>query len=385
MAGEVPTDLNLRDYEEQLNTLNSDDIRVPNQSLILDYFCTDHELTDFLRDEVFLESSIRHTTWKKVNQRADNESKKIIDDEISLLLDSGNYFSSRVWTDIVRLTATRQAHQQIVEYIDWASSYEQSINSGYEQWSLEPVREPKAETSARNTEDINNKPGAQILSNADRISQMWQQSRDSVSARTADHRLPILIGSFALLGYMLYLVNSVGKYETTSPIQENTSSIPTASDTSVAVRRLSDLEAQQKSAVLICEHKPIIDQAKSLSLVEPQNISRRDALIASSNKEIEFLDQKSGIGFKYWEDPSCTWGHQWFDNQADNAFRLFLAVTRKCSNPTVNYMYTKDQEGKALLWRGKYNAYSHTKGEIQIPYPPEPGEEYIHIENITCS
>lgn len=384
MVGEASTDANLRDYEEQLNALDSNDIRVPNQSLILDYFCTDHELTDFLRDEVFLESSIRHTTWRKVNQRVGDESKRIIDDEILFLLDSENKLSSRVWKDIVKLTASRQARQEIVEYINRASSYEQSSSAGYEQWSIDPVIKCREQTGANTTGSIRSKTGTQTLSNANSRPQIKQTNKDSASVRTADSRLPMLVGSLALLG-LLGIAVSTTNYETASTSVENTSSIPTVSDNSMAVQKLSELEAEQKGAVLMCEHQFIIDKAKYLSLVEPQNSRRRDALIASSNKEIAYLNQKSTKGdeYKYWEDETCTWGMQWFDNHANNQFRLFLAVSKKCSTPMVHYKYTKDPEGRVLLSRGKYNAYGHTKGEVRLPYLPE--QATIFVENVTCS
>ena len=382
MTGEASTDANLRDYEEELNKLDSDDIRVPNQSLVLDYFCTDDELTDFLRREVFSESSRRHGSWKIINQRAGKNSTRMVEDEISFLLNYGNSLSAKVWEEIVRLTARKQAHQELVEYINRSIYYGQSVSTDFEQRSRSPVREPESEVSAASRENINNNQSAHMASNADRYSQLQQTNKNPASTQNTDKRLPILIASLGLLG-LLGIVTSMPSYETSNTSLEETSSSQPATDASEVVSRLSNLEVEQKDALLMCEHQPILGKANSLSLVESQNINRRDSLIASSNKQINFLDQKSAKGYKYWEDPSCMWGEQWFDNDADGNFRLFLVVSKKCSNPIVNYKYTKDQEGKNLVSRGKYSAYGHTMGEIRIPYPPEYG--YVSIENVTCS
>lgn len=382
MAIDATTESNFRDYEEQVNKLDSDDIRVPNQSLILDYFCIDHELTDFLRDEVFLESSMRHSTWKKVNQKPGNESQKINDDEISLLLDSGKSFSSKIWTDIVRLTACKQENEDVVDYIIRARNHERPANVGFEQCSEDPVREFEAETIRRNVENDNYNTRSQAHSNFNSHSHAQQPQRNSIPAAINNNGLLMLVGSLSLLGILAIAV-STSNHETASTSQDNTSSVPTASDTPEAVQQLNNLEAQQRGAVLMCEHQPIIDKVKSLSLVEPQNIKRRDALIASSDKQMRFLNQKSAKGYKYWEDPSCTWGEQWFDKHADNQFRLFLAVSRKCQTPKVHYQYSKDESGNNVLSTGVYNANANSIGEIRLPYPQE--EAYIRVEKVTCS
>jgi len=383
MAINATTSTHLRDYEVQLRTLESDDIRIPNQSLILDYFCTDHELTDFLRNEVFLESSIRHTTWRKVNQRAGHESKRINNDELFLLLDSGKNLSSRVWADIVWLTACRQENKEIVDYIKQASNYWRSTNAGFEQLSEEPVKDSKAETITSNAQTLNLNTRSQTLSNVGSHSHAKQPQNNSKPTSTVDNRLPLLVGSLGALLSILSIAIGTSNYEPTSTSQENASSIPTAVDSSTSVQRIIDLETEQKGAVLMCEHQPIIDKAKSLSLVEPQNIRRRDALIANSDKQISFLNQKSTKGFKYWEDSSCTWGEQWFDIDADNQHRLFLAVSRKCQVPKVHYEYSKDKSGKNVFSTGEYNAYGHSTGEIRLPLGT--GEGYIGVKEVTCS
>jgi len=383
MAINATTSAHLRDYEVQLRTLDSDDISIPNQSLILDYFCTDHELTVFLRDEVFLESSLRHTTWRKVNQRAGNESKRINNDELSLLLDSGKNLSSRVWADIVWLTACRQENKEIADYIEEYSNYWRSTNGGFEQLSEEPVRDSKAETIASNAQTLNLNTSSQTLSNVDSHSQAQQTQINSAPNGIGSNGLAFFVVSLTALLGIIGMAISTSNYETDSRNQENTSSIPKAIDSSTTVQRLSDLETEQKGAVLMCEHQPIVEKVKSLNLVDPQNISRRDALIASSDRQISFLNQDSAKGYKYWEDASCTWGQQWFDNDDDDNFKLFLAISRKCPSPTLNYTLAKDKDRKEILSKGVYNAYGHSVGEIKIPYPQE--SAYIFIDEVSCS
>jgi len=381
MAIDANTSANLRDYEEQLYQLDSYDIRIPNQSLILDYFCIDHKLTDFLRDEVFLESSRRHDTWRKVNQSAADGSNRIVDDEISLLLDYKNNLSSRLWTDIVRLTACHQAHQELVDYIDRTSRWHLG-HADYEQCSLSPGCKPEVKASATSTKNVNEQQSETLLSNVNIHSQNRQENKDTASVRNANiSGLPMLVGSLALLGAFGVII-SKAPYETTSTSQENSSSVSTASDTPDAVKRLYDLDAEQKSAVLVCEHQPIIEKGKSISLNELHNITKLDLLIASSEKQIKFLNQKSAKGNTYWEDPSCTWGQQWFDNHADKHFRLFLAISRKCTTPKLRYVYSKDEDRKTILSEGTYNAYGHSAGEIRIPYQ---GDAIIFVDKVTCS
>jgi len=379
----------LGEYKQQLALLQQDDIRVPNQSLILDYFCTDHELTEFLRNEVFLESSKRHNIWKKVNQRSTHDIRIKTDNEVSRLLDSGNSHVSRVWADIVRLTANQQSHDNIAEYIVIHSSNK-----------LTPVLDPEHQEIARynvwslplvDKANVNNNPS---------VTQSTRKSQNTV-VRTAapvsksvnkKPLSPVLVATLLLLG-----VPFVGIYfdlpshissttqsseSSTQASQSSESSTQASTDKSDLTMELNRLEIEQKEAILICEHKPIIKKIKSLDLIEPGNIARRDALIASSNKQIAFLDQKSAENHTYWEDPSCTHGIQWFDDNADGQYRLFLAVSRKCPNPTVNYVHTNDKEGNEILSQGKYNAYGHSVGEIRIPYGPD--GSYAFVKRVTC-
>mgnify|MGYP006275575727 CR=1 FL=1 len=370
----------LRDYQAQLIKLDLDDIRIPNQSLILDYFCTDRELTEFLRNEVFLESSKRHNAWKKVNQRSTHDIKIEVDDEVSHLLDCGNSHASRVWADIVKLTAKQQAHDDIAQYIVIHSSRklktvlgpEHQETSKQEQWSQPPIDQANADNNLR-------------------VIPSTQESQNTV-VRTAapdpnsanGKPLLFLIGTLVVMGVFGALLTAT--YEPATTTQSAGYPNQGATDNSDNIMALERLEADQKDAILICEHKPIIEKAKSLDLVETGNIARRDALIASSDKQIAFLDQKSTKNYKYSEDPSCTWGSQWFDNaNTDGAWRAFIAVSKKCTSPVINYGITKtgDSSDMTLIGKRQIPLGDFEKGEVRLPYFDAYG--YAFIEGVSCS
>lgn len=147
---------------------------------------------------------------------------------------------------------------------------------------------------------------------------------------------------------------------------------------------LTRLESESKNAVLICEMRPIIERANSLSLSEQSSIARKNKLVSEMNKSIAFLDQRSGKGFKYWEDPNCIWGGQWFDNNTDSAFRAFIAVSKNCVNPVIHYgiVKTGDASDIKFIRKGSVSLGKFDKAEVRLPYLSDNG--YGRIDKISC-
>ena len=254
-----------------------------------------------------------------------------------------------------------------------------STNDG--EYPSSAVGEAEVETTAADTK---NRENASLTEKANYHPQIQQPNKTSTSAPTNIKQFRFVIGTITFLGgFVVLAMLSTSSNKDANTSQGSSSYIPTPSDTPEAVQTLSNLETEQKGAILMCEHQPIVEKVKSLNLIDPQNIGRRDALIASSDRQISFLNQDSAKGYKYWEDASCTWGEQWFDNDDENNFRLFLAISRKCPTPTLNYTLAKDKNRKEILSKGAYNAYGHSVGEIRIPYPQE--SAYIFIDKVSCS
>lgn len=190
------------------------------------------------------------------------------------------------------------------------------------------------------------------------------------------NNLVIAIGSLAGLLFLVALIIPLANQLGTSM----SNSLITPSDD---ITGLTKLENDSKNAVLICELRPIIEKAKSLSLGDQALISRKNKIVSDTNKSIAFLDAGSAKGHKYWEDPSCTWGMQWFDENGQNSFRAFVALSKKCTNPKLSYEYTRDKEGKSLIRKGSLSLAGHRIGEITIPYPVE-DFAYALIRNVSC-
>ena len=114
-------------------------------------------------------------------------------------------------------------------------------------------------------------------------------------------------------------------------------------------------------------------------------IDRKDKVVSDANKAISFLDQGSAKYGKYWEDSGCRWGYQWFDQNTNDSFRAFVAISKQCANPVIHYGMTKTSDGNDVRYikRWKVPLANFTKGEVRLPYYNEVG--YGGIEKITCS
>lgn len=366
----------LGEYCQQLALLKQEDIREPNQSLILDFFCIDEVFTDFLRKDVFCDTASRYPTWKFINLRESGPSRIVDIKELSNLLNYQNSQFKAVWAEIIKNTAKHQNHLDILQNISSLISNSEAVNASsskkeneFTGWdeSDAPISMEPIDIKIASIRDP-----VQVSSNKIGVAQN-SQSQINPGLLTL-----ILISAF---GFAAAMIGSAVNVPSTPTSDSPSSPSSTSFDD---ISGLNQLETDSKQAVLICELRPLIDKANSLTLSDQSLVARKTQLVSSANTAIKFLDQTSGNGNKYWEDPSCTWGQQWFDNDANNEFRLFIAISKKCRNPAIKYKYAKDESGNVVTGRGTYNATGHQKGEIRLPYPQD-GVSYTSIENVTCT
>jgi len=150
--------------------------------------------------------------------------------------------------------------------------------------------------------------------------------------------------------------------------------------------KLDSLQKKLDDAVLICEIKPLISQIRATKTTGvAEGISavtkRKDLMIANANKRIAYLDA-AGID-EYWENSKCTYGWQWFDENANGSARIFLAVSKKCTSPKLNYRFTSDKKGEKLVRSGSLDVSGHISGERQIPFLDQ--YAYLWIDDLKCS
>jgi hypothetical protein len=376
--------VNLKEYCQELNQLDSENICTPNQSLILDYFCRDQEFTDFLRSEVFAESSSRNKTWCAVNLKCGVDEERLTQEDLYRLLENKDTLIAKLWGDIVMHTAKHQSHEYVSDYIrnlnERPSANADSRGSqAHDQLNTGNQEERKLVhlSSARNSSYLSN---VRLNQSAERVNKSNQSNRPvSLRSNNQDIVAPLVFGSLAII-MTTSLAILAGGYNT-----KQSNRTTKLFDNNDSLSALASLESKQNQAVLICEHNPIIQAANNLTLNDPKNKERRNNLVARSKKAIAFLDQNSAKGYEYAEYDSCTWGGQWFDNNSDKGFRYYLATSIKCLNPTVHYRYTRGKDENATLANGQYNATGHRTGEITLPYADVEFEHSIWIDKVTCT
>jgi len=361
----------LEEYRKQLQSLDAEDITTPNQSLIIDFFCTDEDLTDFLRAEVFNDMSTRYNAWKIINLRKSDINNSLTADKLSELLDCKQLDSLETWAEILRLTAKQQSNPSTVDRIQ-AQLDKENLKKKID---IQPSRVLPNQSGTSTIGD-----DALISSSPKANSEKDVVTSLSVAGRSPNKEIdsvvplvPILVGTIAGLGMLgAVLSNSPppGGYNSSSSYFDDTDG-------------LTQLEVEAKNAVLICEHRPVIEKANSLNLNDPSLLARKKKIISDSNKAISFLDQPSQEGYKYWEDPSCSWGQQWFDKNVDNAFRAFIAVSKKCSNPVIHYGIVETAKGSEFIQTSQIQLGSHIKGEVRLPYFDSFG--YGRIQKVSCN
>ncbi|MCP9877928.1 hypothetical protein [Cyanobium sp. A2C-AMD] len=367
----------LGEYLQQLALLEQEDIRIPNQSLILDFFCIDEVFTDFLRKEVFWDTTARYNTWRLINLRKSDPSGVLASKDLSDLLNYKDSQLKDIWTKIVSSTAKHQNNSETILKINKLISV--SVAE-----SISPPTEGKdftvcVESDAPISLDSSNRSRESIKSKAVQIPSKEVGVESNSPSQVNPWLMPLILVS--AFGFAAAIIVSALNVSSTSSTDYQTPELPASSDD---ISGLNQLESDSRNAVLICELRPLIDKANSLTLSDQYLIARKTQLVSSANTAIKFLDQTSGKGNKYGEDPSCTWGEQWFDNHANNEFRAFIAISKKCGNPAINYKYSKDESGNVVTGRGTLNVAGHQKGEIRLPYPQD-GDSYISIEKVTCT
>jgi len=368
-------DSRLSEYREQLALLEQEDIRTANQSLILDFFCIEERFTEFLRLEVFSDTAARHKTWCHINIRNADSKITLAVEDLSLLLDFDESQDTAIWARIISSTAEKQDNIETHRRINELGSFSRpNINDS----SIDEAATGKTSTSkVDKTENI--KPVSNDILEDKPENLGGKVSEEKNSHTNANPNITgILTASLIGVGFLATIMTAAFNNSGTG----TDGYTPSASSDDTA--GLTRLESESKNAVLICEMRPIIERANSLSLSEQSSIARKNKLVSEMNKSIAFLDQRSGKGFKYWEDPNCIWGGQWFDNNTDSAFRAFIAVSKNCVNPVIHYgiVKTGDASDIAFIRKGSVSLGKFDKGEVRLPYFSDYG--YGRIDKISC-
>lgn len=374
----------LNEYRQQLALLDQNDIRIPNQSLILDFFCIDEQFTEFLRGDVFTESASRYRAWVHMNTRESDLRHKITGDDLSTLLECSSPSARDAWRSIIRYTAKQQNNIASLNILDTLAK---SLESSADDSTTKPI--VSSGSSPNQAEDLQDTSTKVIHLQANHPDS--KSSHDPIGSNIVKRKEPnypgIFAGSISGILILVGIIASAINQPSSSLNEQATSSSDYSASSSSAddLAGLTKLENDARTAVLRCELLPIIEQANSLNLSDPSLVARKNSLISAANKSIAFLDQPSRKGFKYWEDSSCTWGEQWFDKQAENGFRVFIAVSNKCSNPKIHYSYSKDKDNKQIMSQDSRTLNAHKKGEILLPFINSESVYYAHIQKVSCN
>lgn|GEM_PF-3345659 len=372
-------DARLGEYCQHLVLLKQKDIREPNQSLILDFFCIDEAFTDFLRKDVFCNTTARFKTWKFINLRESDPCGILDNKELANLLEYKDFHVKELWAEIVKNTAKHQNNLEILIKISNLITNSEDVILSSSKQVIESTGWVESDTPI--SMDSNDTKIQSIRNTVIHVS----SSRIGVGS-SSPRQINLSLLAFLCLSAFVSVAAMIGSTLNLSSTSSTDYQTPKLSASSDDISGLNQLEADSKEAVLICELRPIIERANSLKLSDQSLISRRSKIVSDANTSIDFLNQTSGMGFKYWEDPSCTWGQQWFDNNANNEFRVFIAISKKCSSPVIHYKYTKDEEAKVITERNTYNADGHQKGEMRLPFPQDLSyTSYIFIDMVTCA
>lgn len=100
--------------------------------------------------------------------------------------------------------------------------------------------------------------------------------------------------------------------------------------------------------------------------------------IIQAQKKIKFLDQPGK--FKYWE--TSEYGTQWFDNSPDNQFKVFVAHSKKCNNPSIIFGFRNKQNGPILKrYTVRLNSSIST---VLVPMQLD-GRQWIAVDEFKCN
>lgn len=136
-------------------------------------------------------------------------------------------------------------------------------------------------------------------------------------------------------------------------------------------------------AVLKAEHESAIYALKTLKRGKYREYSDVDQglvnnKIIQGQKKIKFLDQPGKL--KYWE--TSEYGAQWFDNSPDNQFKIFVAHSRKCKNPSIVFGFLNKENGPILK---RYTSRpKSTLSTIFVPMQLD-GRQWITVDKFKCN
>lgn len=135
-------------------------------------------------------------------------------------------------------------------------------------------------------------------------------------------------------------------------------------------------------AVLKAEHESAIYGLNTLK--NGKYLEYRDAdqglinnKIIQAQKKIKFLDQPGK--FKYWE--TSEYGAQWFDDNPDNQFKVFIAHSRKCNNPSIVFGFLNRENGPVL--KRHTVRLKSTLSTVLVPMQLD-GRQWIKVDEFKC-
>lgn len=136
-------------------------------------------------------------------------------------------------------------------------------------------------------------------------------------------------------------------------------------------------------AVLKAEHESAIyglNTLKNGKYREYRDVDQglvNNKIIQAQNK-IKYLDQPGK--FKYWENSE--YGSQWFDNSPDNQFKVFIAHSKKCKNPSIVFGFLNKENGPVLK---RYTVrLKSTLSTVLVPMQLD-GRQWIQVDKFNCN
>ena len=136
-------------------------------------------------------------------------------------------------------------------------------------------------------------------------------------------------------------------------------------------------------AVLKAEHESAIyglNTLKNGKYREYRDVDQglvNNKIIQAQNK-IKHLDQPGK--FKYWENSE--YGSQWFDNSPDNQFKVFIAHSKKCKNPSIVFGFLNKENGPVLK---RYAVrLKSTLSTVLVPMQLD-GRQWIQVDKFNCN
>ena len=199
--------------------------------------------------------------------------------------------------------------------------------------------------------------------------------------------LTLIIGVPILIGVLVESHN-----DKVQPRSETEKSVRTPKTNTPKVQRYmnaSERDYYEKTlknasdAVLKVEHESAIRALKTLkrgkylvySDVDQGLVNNK---IIQGQKKIKFLDQPGKL--KYWE--TSEYGAQWFDNSPDNQFKVFIAHSKKCKNPSIVFGFLNKENGPVL--KRHTVRLKSTLSTVLVPMQLD-GQQWIQVDKFNCN